>query len=306
MLDSASRPWTEAVVHREPPVRRRASWWRIGGLVLREAVSRRRLERAPEPPVAVDEFDSQGGCGGGLEAIYHFNALATHALAPRGATVVDLGCGPARFLCSLAARRPDLHLVGLDLDPRMLAAARRNVAALGLEGRVEVREADMTTFAASASASTAVVTSLFALHHLESRASLAACLGQIAQLRRRTGAAVWLFDHARPKARRTAERFPEVFTPDAAAAFKKGSTDSLVAAWTLEEVREAAHGLGGLASAAARVLSLYQVHWVAGRAGGEGAELVEPPDAPYLRDASALAALFRGRLPVPQAPGARR
>lgn len=45
-------------------------------------------------------------------------------VARSGATVVDLGCGPATVLQRLANARADLSLVGVDIDGRMLAIAR--------------------------------------------------------------------------------------------------------------------------------------------------------------------------------------
>lgn len=53
------------------------------------------------------------------------NDVAT--LARPGATVVDLGCGPATILRFLASKRPDLSLVGVDIDERMLSIARRRL-----------------------------------------------------------------------------------------------------------------------------------------------------------------------------------
>lgn len=48
-------------------------------------------------------------------------------LACQGASIVDLGCGPATVLSRLARRRPDLLLTGIDIDPAMLAIARRRL-----------------------------------------------------------------------------------------------------------------------------------------------------------------------------------
>lgn len=44
------------------------------------------------------------------------------------ATFVDLGCGKGRVLL-LAAQRPFARVVGVELDPRLVAVAERNVAA---------------------------------------------------------------------------------------------------------------------------------------------------------------------------------
>jgi ubiquinone/menaquinone biosynthesis C-methylase UbiE len=55
---------------------------------------------------------------------------------PPGATVVDVGCGTARAVAELAEH--GAHAIGVDLDPAMLAAARRRFPG------IDVRAADAT------------------------------------------------------------------------------------------------------------------------------------------------------------------
>jgi ubiquinone/menaquinone biosynthesis C-methylase UbiE len=55
---------------------------------------------------------------------------------PPGATVVDVGCGTARAVAELAEHAA--HAIGVDLDPVMLAAARRRFPG------IDVRAADAT------------------------------------------------------------------------------------------------------------------------------------------------------------------
>jgi outer membrane protein assembly factor BamB len=66
--------------------------------------------------------------------------LAQHILAAtgiQGGLVVHLGCGDGQLTAALHAS--DRYLVhGLDTDPQQIAAARRNIQALGLYGRVSV------------------------------------------------------------------------------------------------------------------------------------------------------------------------
>ncbi|PWR20592.1 tRNA1(Val) (adenine(37)-N6)-methyltransferase [Zavarzinia compransoris] len=72
------------------------------------------------------------GYRAGLDAVF----LAAFVDAPTGGRVLDLGCGTGAAALCLAARRPDLHLTGLDADPRALGLARQSVALNGLDGRV--------------------------------------------------------------------------------------------------------------------------------------------------------------------------
>ena len=56
--------------------------------------------------------------------------------------VYDLGCGDARFLVT-AAKKYGCHCVGVDIDPKVVEKARKNVADNGVEALVEVRQGDM-------------------------------------------------------------------------------------------------------------------------------------------------------------------
>jgi release factor glutamine methyltransferase len=56
---------------------------------------------------------------------------------------IDLGTGSGCIACALAAERPDLSLVAVDVCPEAAALARANVAALGLGARVSVEVSDL-------------------------------------------------------------------------------------------------------------------------------------------------------------------
>ena len=52
------------------------------------------------------------------------------ALAPPGATVLDVGCGPGQFLADLERLRPDIHLLGYDPFVEMLMSNAQRVSDL--------------------------------------------------------------------------------------------------------------------------------------------------------------------------------
>ena len=89
--------------------------------------------------------------------------LAQAVLEPlrRGDVVVDVGCGTATQAIDLAARRPDVTVIGVDGDPEVLELAR---AKPGAE-RVELREGDATALPLADAGAAAVICSLL-LHHL--------------------------------------------------------------------------------------------------------------------------------------------
>ncbi len=270
-------------------------------LMLCETVLPRSLARTPEPTAVMDSaasiagFDEQGKTS--LLPIYRFNALAIHRLAPRGAHIVDLGCGSGRFLAHLAAHRPDLTILGLDFSEEMVRLGRRHLAGTGLDGRVRLQCGDMREFRKLVPARTDLVTSIFSLHHLATRDELFACLREIAAALEDRDTRLWIFDHVRPRRQRTAEDVPEIFTPDASPAFCEDSRNSLRASWSFDELRTALREIlpARIRAAHSRLLPLYQIHWIPPRSAAPAGPWIEAEALPSAvrRDAQLLSLLFR-------------
>lgn len=81
----------------------------------------------------------KAGFRAGLDAVL----LAAAVAAPVGARVLDAGCGTGAATLCLAVRRPDLAVVGIELDPATAALAAANVAANGLAARVSIIVGDL-------------------------------------------------------------------------------------------------------------------------------------------------------------------
>lgn len=278
---------------------------RVAELVLREAFAREAIERTPEPE-AMDAsegaaaFDREGEACGALAGVYAFNARALSRMLPRGGTLLDLGSGSARFLVFLARCRPDVRLCGVELSPEMRARGRSAIERAGVSDRVALLAGDMTELEALKLRRVDAVSAIFSLHHLPDFEHLRRCAEQIGRLRAAHGCGVWIFDHARPRLRRTAFAFPDCFTPDAAAAFKATSRDSLLAAFSYGELREtlARQLPEAPRGACARVLRLYQAHWLAPRSAGAATGHAECFAAPALsRQAERDLRGLRGILP---------
>lgn len=275
--------------------------WPILRLALREAFMPADLVRTPEPTAEMNSAESVAGFHHAGEArllsVYEFNARAVHALAPRGAHVVDLGSGSAQFLLYLARRRPDLTITGIEFADNMIELGREAIARAGMDRRIRLLEGDMRAFRSLISEKIDLITSVFSLHHLETRRDLNLCINEIVSVVRGDTAGIWIFDHARPRRRATALEFPEIFTPGTASAFRDDSRNSLCASWSFDELAAGLRAaLGGdLRSEKARLVPLYQIHWLAppvGRANAVWEESLEL--APEMRqEARNLRRLFR-------------
>jgi ubiquinone/menaquinone biosynthesis C-methylase UbiE len=80
---------------------------------------------------------------------------------PRGGVAVDLGCGTGTFAISLAERRPDATVTGVDGDEEILALARGKRGAGGVDWRQGLAQGLPLDDAAADLLSTSLV-----LHHL--------------------------------------------------------------------------------------------------------------------------------------------
>lgn len=93
-----------------------------------------------------------------------------------GGALLEVGCGSGRLLLQLARAFPRAQLIGVDIDPTSLAAARSAIADAGLGERVRVVEGELETVVAPASADAVLMVEV--LHEVDAplRPSLlAAC-----------------------------------------------------------------------------------------------------------------------------------
>ena len=68
-------------------------------------------------------------------------AIVEILAAARPATVLDVGVGTGFFALPLAAALPESKVIGLDVEPRMLAVFEERATEKGLAGQVELLEA---------------------------------------------------------------------------------------------------------------------------------------------------------------------
>lgn len=69
--------------------------------------------------------------------------LAASVAARPGERVIEAGCGPGAVLTQIAARCPEVALVGVERETEIADLARRNVGTNGLGDRAEIRTGDV-------------------------------------------------------------------------------------------------------------------------------------------------------------------
>ena len=165
--------------------------------------------------------------------------LALRPLA-RGA-VVDLGCGPADIPIRLAAARPALRCVGIDASLPMLGHATRDVRARGAVASVLPTAARLGALPFADRSFDAVVSNSL-LHHLPEPRLFWDEVRRLA----RPEATVLVMDLHRPPSADVARGIVETYARDEPEVLRRDFYHSLLAAFTLDEVREQlrASGLG--------------------------------------------------------------
>lgn len=164
--------------------------------------------------------------------------LALHGPC-RGGTVLDVGTGTARIPIALCRADPAARLVAIDLSGHMLDLARRNVAAKGLEGRIELIRADAKAMGRPAGSCEAVVSNSI-VHHIPEPARVLAEMAELVA----PGGTLFVRDLARPSTRADLDRLVETYAGSESDHARRMFADSLHAALTAPEVRTLARDLG--------------------------------------------------------------
>lgn len=221
------------------------------GLLLNLALdlcSRQRQPRIPEPELVMADaasataFMKAGAEDGILAHTYLYHAIQASAVIPAGARVVDLGCGPATQLALIARLHPDCRFIGIDAANSMLALAADTLDRQHIDN-VRLQEGDMSALGNIGTASADAVISTMSLHHLADVAALERTVHEVRRILK-PGGGIYLVDFGRLKRDKTQEFFaterkaiqPPLFTDD--------YYNSLRAAFSLDEIRNASSIFG--------------------------------------------------------------
>ncbi len=181
-------------------------------------------------------------------------AVAEQLAGAESGRLVDLGCGPGDICLRIAGLLPGWRIVGLDAGPNMLALAGEAVAAADRGERIELVQARLPEHGLDGLFNAVVSNSL--LHHLPEPMTLWHAVAELAA----PGAYVQIMDLHRPDSVARARWLVDEHAADAPEILRQDFYNSLLAAWTIEEVRDQ-YERAGLSSL--RLSRPTERHWMA-------------------------------------------
>ena len=214
------------------------------------------MNRIPEPEL----MDAPAQARAYAEADFSepnqlFTEAVQAALSKQAAgRLLDLGCGPGDICVRMAHALPGWNVTGLDAGPNMLKLAEAAVSANELDQRIELVHAHLPKHSLSDPYDAVVSNSL--LHHLPDPMTLWRAVRELV----RPDGYVQIMDLHRPDSIARARWLVDQHAKDAPAVLREDFYNSLLASWTIEEVRDQfeAAGLGEL-----RLTRPTERHWMA-------------------------------------------
>jgi arsenite methyltransferase len=214
--------------------------------LVREWLTPRGFDRTAEQDLVMDSdeavsaFARAGRPNSILSGVHAFTAqLACRMIRP-GDRVLDLGCGPASLLASIAARNRQSSFVGIDASPKMIAAGNAVLRETGADN-VELRVDDMTELSSVPPAGVDVVLSSMAMHHLADTQALRRCFEAIERVMA-PGANVLISDFGRLNSLKSIEYFVRRAIPPDEPELERDYRASLRAAFSRKEFAAALPG----------------------------------------------------------------
>lgn len=182
---------------------------------------------------AVSAFARAGRPNGILSGVYAFYTQQACRMVRPGDRVLDLGCGSARLLASIAALNEDASFVGVDLSAAMIATGNESLRHTATRN-VSLRIDDMTELSTVEPGSVDVVLSSMAMHHLPDADRLRRCFEAIERVTA-PGARVFISDFGRLKSLKSVEYFVRRAIPPGEPTLEHDYRASLRAAFSREE-----------------------------------------------------------------------
>jgi ubiquinone/menaquinone biosynthesis C-methylase UbiE len=203
------------------------------------------VERVTEPELMDDAGQahaySEADFAASHQAVVgHFTQRFGDFGALRGARVIDLACGPADVTTRLARAFPDASFLGVDGAAEMIALGNERIAHNGLADRItlERRLLPDPSLCTLGPFNAAVCTG--ALHHFHDPMVLWETIGDVAG----TGTRVLVQDLTRPDSPQVARTLVDRYAAGEPDVLRRDYYQSLLAAFTLGEIRDQLRAAG--------------------------------------------------------------
>jgi ubiquinone/menaquinone biosynthesis C-methylase UbiE len=154
----------------------------------------------------------------------------------RLSSVVDIGCGPCDVVIRLARARPSIRITAVDASDPMIRLARQAVLAAGLTEQITVIKGRVPGLALEDNDYDAIL-SKDLLHHLPDPMVFWEQLKRLAKAK----TAVYVMDLSRPQTKEQARDIVESVSAEERPILKQDFYDSLLAAFTVDEIAEQLH-----------------------------------------------------------------
>lgn len=192
------------------------------------------MQRTPEPELMLDAEQVAAYAAADFEVAHsdivdHFTRL--YSVRELCGPIIDLGCGPGDITVRFARLCPNCRIDALDGSEAMLAHARKRLVEEGLEHRVRLVHAILPHQQLDAG-SYATIVSNSLLHHLHDPHVLWRVIKHIA----RPDALIYIADLMRPENEEQAASLVEAHMQGEPSVLRRDFYNSLLAAFSLEEV----------------------------------------------------------------------
>jgi ubiquinone/menaquinone biosynthesis C-methylase UbiE len=152
---------------------------------------------------------------------------------PKLRNVLDIGCGPADVPIRLARAKRSIRITAVDASDAMVRLARKAVNDGGLQQRIRIAKARIPGLKLEDERYDAII-SKDLLHHLPD----SAVFWEELKILAKGQTVVYVMDLFRPPTREAANEIVESVAPDEPPILKEDFYNSLLAAFTLDEIRE--------------------------------------------------------------------
>ncbi|MCG5530914.1 class I SAM-dependent methyltransferase [Halorhodospira halochloris] len=215
------------------------------------------MQRIPEPELMDEEKQALAYAQADFEEPNNqFVETFLNLFGQPSGTMLDLGCGPADIPLRFARQATELHIIAVDGAPAMIKLANHTLSQdADAKARIETVCASIQELRLPPQSCDAVISNSL-LHHLHEPLAFWDTIRHCG----RTGAAVLVMDLSRPQGRAEAQDIVDTYAVDEPAVLRKDFFNSLLAAFTPEEVEQqlTATGLCEL-----RVKQSSDRHWIA-------------------------------------------